>query len=87
MEFRHEWEVVIDTPEENPGLWVRCVFCRAVVEVIMVESPEGEIFLRTHLIEEGAHPVSNEDLDYISKAVYHQFVLPQLHTDASGEVH
>ncbi|ACZ41302.1 hypothetical protein Tter_0380 [Thermobaculum terrenum ATCC BAA-798] len=53
----------------------------------MVESPEGEIFLRTHLIEEGAHPVSNEDLDYISKAVYHQFVLPQLHTDVSEEFH
>lgn len=77
LEFKHEWRVVVDPTGEDPALQVHCSFCKAVVEVLMLDSPKGS-FLRTHLLVEGVHPVSQEELEAIGKTVYAQFVEPSL---------
>lgn len=80
LQFRHEWKAEADPAGEDPALIVRCEYCKAVVEVLMLETAEG-LFLRAELASEGEHPVSQEELDTISKSVYAQFVEPALRSD------
>ena len=75
LQFRHEWKVEMDSTGEDPALKVRCDYCKAVVEVLLVESHHG-LFLQTQLAQEGEHPVTQDELDTISRSVYAEYVAP-----------
>ncbi|MDQ3855676.1 MAG: hypothetical protein M3281_04690 [Chloroflexota bacterium] len=77
LEFKHEWRVEVDPAGEDPALYVHCAYCKAVVEVLMVEAHD-QCFLRAHLVAEGAHPVTDEEIDLITRSVYAEYVEPQL---------
>ena len=82
-EFKHEWQVQVDPTGEDPALYVQCTYCKAIVEVLVLEA-HGQIFLRAQLAGEGAHPVTQQEIDQITKSVYAQFVEPQLGEEQSS---
>jgi len=84
LEFKHEWKPSVNPNDDDPALYVHCIYCKAVVEVLMVEA-HGQTFLRGRLVGEGGHPVSDEEIDEITKAVYARYVAPSLASQPGGE--